>query len=330
MTTPQITIIIPVYNVEKYLNRCLDSVLAQTFKDFEAILIDDGSTDNSRNICNQYAQKDKRIRVICCKNGGPSKARNVGLEYAKSPWVTFIDSDDYVTSEYLENFMRYNNDDPETQVIQGYYSMGYNRIEDNTLYPSTKYESHIAQEGVRSLYIEKNNLLYNWAVWCKIFSTEIIQKNNIKFEQSLWCGEDGLFWHKYLCFIKKIVYIEEQSYFYFCPKNFDSVSRNGKHRLTVNGHIALAQNYKYISSVLPRKFRMGYKYTSLLKMYYLKNYFKALCMYEKLTDEQKNTIKALRPPKTFLAFGTKGFIFWIMNLIPTKALIYILSHINIK
>lgn len=326
---PYISVIIPVYNVENYLKRCLDSVLAQTIQNFEVIIVDDGSTDNSKEICYRYSQRDKRIKVISCKNGGPSKARNVGLEHVRAPWVTFIDSDDYVTPKYLENFIKYNNNDPEIQVIQGYFTMGYNGLEDNTLYPSTKYESYVAKEGERSLYIEKNNLLYNWAVWCKIFSTEIIRKNNLKFEESIWCGEDGLFWHNYLCFIKKIIYIEEQGYYYFCPKDFDSVSRNNKHKLNAKEYLILAQNYKHISTVLPQKFKMGYKYAAYMRMYYLKYYFKAISMYENLTIKQRSTIKAIRPRKTYIVLSAKGIMLWIANLLPIRIFRYIYSFIKI-
>ena len=171
-----ISVIIPIYNASSYLKRCLDSLLNQTYKSFEAILIDDGSTDNSLDICKKYAQIDKRIKIICSTNGGPSRARNIGLEQVKTPWVTFIDSDDFVTPFYLENFIKYNESDYETQVIQGYYTVGHNNNKQDTIYPDTKYEHHIVKEGEHSSYIEDIHLLYNWAVWCKIFSIDIIRK----------------------------------------------------------------------------------------------------------------------------------------------------------
>ena len=93
---PQISVIVPVYNTEKYLHRCIDSILAQTFTDFELLLIDDGSTDNSGTICDEYATKDSRVRVFHKKNGGVSSARNLGVDNAKGEWVTFVDSDDCV------------------------------------------------------------------------------------------------------------------------------------------------------------------------------------------------------------------------------------------
>ncbi len=97
-----ISIIVPVYNVEKYLNRCIDSVLAQTFTDFELILVDDGSTDASGKICDEYSSKDSRIRVIHKQNGGLSDARNVGIEASIGDYLMFVDSDDWVAEDYVK------------------------------------------------------------------------------------------------------------------------------------------------------------------------------------------------------------------------------------
>ena len=101
-----ISIIVPVYKVEKYLSRCIDSILSQTFKDFELILVNDGSPDNSGDICNKYAEKDKRVIVLNQANGGLSSARNAGLNWlydnSDSQWITFVDSDDWIHPNYLE------------------------------------------------------------------------------------------------------------------------------------------------------------------------------------------------------------------------------------
>ena len=99
-----ISIIVPIYNREKYLSECIDSILVQSYSDFEVLLIDDGSTDRSGEICDEYAQKDARIRVFHKENGGVSSARNVGLDNATGEWIAFVDSDDWVGEKYLESF----------------------------------------------------------------------------------------------------------------------------------------------------------------------------------------------------------------------------------
>lgn len=99
---PLISVVVPVYNVEKYLNRCLDSIVSQTYHNLEIILVDDGSTDSSLEICEEYAKKDTRIRVFHKENGGVSDARNYGIDYSRGEYVTFVDSDDKVTDDYVE------------------------------------------------------------------------------------------------------------------------------------------------------------------------------------------------------------------------------------
>ena len=99
---PTISVIVPVYNAEMYLHRCIDSVLAQTYQNFELLLIDDGSKDSSGTICDEYAAKDARVRVFHKEIGGVSSARNVGLDHAQDEWITFVDSDDYIEEkEYV-------------------------------------------------------------------------------------------------------------------------------------------------------------------------------------------------------------------------------------
>lgn len=98
MNNPQISVIVPVYNAEKWLRRCVDSILAQTFTDFELLLIDDGSTDGSPAICDEYAVKDSRVRVFHKPNGGVSSARNLGLDHALGEWICFVDSDDRISN----------------------------------------------------------------------------------------------------------------------------------------------------------------------------------------------------------------------------------------
>ena len=103
--TPKISVIVPVYNAEKYLHRCIDSILSQTFTDFELLLINDGSKDSSGAICDEYAAKDNRVRVFHKENGGASSARNLGLDNAKGEWIAFVDSDDLLEVNMLNHLL---------------------------------------------------------------------------------------------------------------------------------------------------------------------------------------------------------------------------------
>ena len=114
---PMISVIVPIYNVEKYLARCIDSILAQTFSDFELLLIDDGSTDDSRRIADGYAAKDARVRVCHRQNGGVTSARATGVKQSEGEWICFIDSDDYVDADYLKTLLNASNDGKYEVVI---------------------------------------------------------------------------------------------------------------------------------------------------------------------------------------------------------------------
>ena len=118
MTTPVLSIIVPVYNVEKYLARCIDSILAQTFTDFELILVDDGSTDNSGEICDDYMVMDPRIVVLHKQNGGQSSARNAGLDITRGEYITFVDSDDYISSDCYKGNMDILQNDRTIDILE--------------------------------------------------------------------------------------------------------------------------------------------------------------------------------------------------------------------
>ena len=105
MNIPFISVIVPVFNAEKSLHRCVDSILTQKYTDFELLLINDGSTDSSGAICDRYAAKDSRVRVFHKENGGASSARNLGLDNARGEWITFCDSDDFVDKDWLKNYI---------------------------------------------------------------------------------------------------------------------------------------------------------------------------------------------------------------------------------
>ena len=118
MSDSLISVIVPVYNSEQTLHRCIDSILGQTYRNFELLLINDGSKDRSGEICDEYARKDNRVKVFHKENGGVSSARNVGLDNARGEWITFCDSDDHVSKEWLSNML--DNDTGCDLVVQGF------------------------------------------------------------------------------------------------------------------------------------------------------------------------------------------------------------------
>lgn len=214
MNKPIISIIVPVYNVEKYLPRCIDSILAQTFTDFELLLIDDGSIDNSGNICDDYAKKDNRIRVFHKQNGGVSSARNLGLDNAKGEWITFVDSDDLIDNETLNDYLRYNAD----LICQGLKQIN---AMDNSIEDLKKYdflEASVSDHISYALYIMFINGSFGY-IWNKLFKHRILKDHNIRFIEGISIREDEIFVFKYCQYIKSIVLLPTINYNYVHYQN---------------------------------------------------------------------------------------------------------------
>jgi len=207
----KLSIIIPVYNTEKYLKKCIDSILNQSFSDYELLLINDGSTDDSGKICDEYSKIDNRIKVLHKKNGGVSSARNTGIENASGEWVTFIDSDDWINHGYIENLVNdtYLNVD---LIIHGTVDkMNKNHI--NGIFNSSEYN-----------YVFNNlKLSYNGYPFSKLFKNHIIKTNNIKFIEHVNLCEDTLFLIEYLSYSTKIKHRSKCLYNY--NETNDSLSR---------------------------------------------------------------------------------------------------------
>ena len=200
-----VSIIVPVYNAERYLHRCIDSILAQTFTDFELLLIDDGSKDNSGAICDEYAVKDSRIRVFHKENGGASAARNYGLDKAVGKYICFIDADDWVDKDYIERLLPA---DGEDMVI---CSFMYDTMEVFLLGDYVRDKQNIA----KNFYALIDHMAI-CAPWCKIMRRDIIDQNNIRFDVNVSAGEDMLFVCDYFSAgLDKIRTISQPLYHYY-------------------------------------------------------------------------------------------------------------------
>ena len=139
----KISVIIPIYNNAVYLPQCLDSLLAQSFQDFEGILVDDGSTDGSATVCDDYQQKDSRLKVFHIQNHGVSYARNYGIEKATGEWIGFVDSDDWITTDFLATL--YAHTDKDTDVVMGslFFNIGEKEITRSCSKPCAMSESYV-------------------------------------------------------------------------------------------------------------------------------------------------------------------------------------------
>lgn len=245
---PLISVIVPVYNTEKFLCNCIESVQKQSYTNYELVLIDDGSTDHSSQICDEYASIDPKIRVIHKNNSGVSDARNKGLDICKGQYLMFLDSDDCIKENCLkilfENIQKYNADIVSGITVDSSYKCKNGE----------KYEIWKKGEGIKES-LSDNHFAY--AVWAKLYRREVI--GNTRFRSEYRINEDSLFVFELLCKEIKFVGISEEVYFYrnnpnsasnarFSEKYFDILKvSNVKFKIIENNfpdYISLAQNMK--------------------------------------------------------------------------------------
>ena len=214
---PTISVIIPVYNVQQYLNRCVDSITAQSFSDFELILVDDGSTNSDGATCDQVAERDSRAIVIHKENGGVSTARNAGLEVCCGSYATFCDSDDYWSKDRLEVFGESLNQNKSDIISTDYTIVGRDYSEKLVRHRSKgNFSFGEMSETVDFIIWEVLSGRLGWEIWTKLFRAEIIKEQRIRFcETCENFAEDLGFLIEYALYCRKITAIEYSGYYYY-------------------------------------------------------------------------------------------------------------------
>lgn len=278
----KISVVIPVYNVEKYLSECLDSVIYQTYKNLQIILVDDGSTDSSGKICDEYAEKDDRITVVHQSNAGAGAAKNTGLELIDGDYFSIIDSDDYIELDMYEKMVnsleKYNSDIAQCLFRNVFVNDSFDRkykIKGN--YPKILTSKNFLKE-----------YLYDWKYaifWNKLFKKSLLQ--NIKFPVGRKI-DDEFFTYKLVCNAKKVVNIDNILYNYRMRKT-SVMNENNSDRLIYDRIDCFIERYNYVSNVFPSLER---KY--LLKLYDGLLYFKTLL---NNTEKIESIISKIETPK---------------------------------
>ena len=221
MGNPKVSIIVPIYNVEKYLDRCMNSLVNQTLKDIEIIMVDDGSPDNCPKMCDEWAKKDSRIKVVHKKNGGLGYARNSGLDVAMGEYVAFVDSDDYVDLGMYEKLYKAAEENNNDAVFCGFKKeFSPNRfIECKECDTYTEYSSDKMNELVLDFIAApphcKSEYIHDMSVWHSIYKRSVIEENNIRFiSERDYASEDIPFQIDFLKCCKKIGFIPNIFYVY--------------------------------------------------------------------------------------------------------------------
>lgn len=269
--TIPISVIVPVYNTKKWLPRCIDSILAQTFTDFELILVNDGSTDYSGKICDSYAATDQRIRVMHKSNGGVSSARNAALDIVKGQYIAFIDADDYIDMDYLAAMWEYGSD----IIISGA------KINELTIKPS---------ECENLKFHQYNDFLNNFfdkpyvrAPWAKLYSRQIIQNHHIRFDERIRWGEDYIFFLEALTHSQSISLHPDAMYHYEEPTAI------GKYKFTTSDYqVGLTKSEQLLMGLSLTSFASGTPLDTnrLWHFYSMRDYVNHLTKKERL-DEWK-------------------------------------------
>lgn len=214
-----ISIIIPVYNAEKTISRCLDSLVHQTYKDLQIIIIDDGSTDASFSICQKYQENDKRIDLLHQPNAGQSAARNLGMDHAKGEYISFVDADDYVKTDTYEKVI---NSIKNADALFFGYVEKYEEVQhEKVVIPSVCGMMYMKD----ALYYCFTPLDYSTVVWNKVFKKELISQ--VRFDTSIYQAEDDLFFAQASLHLKTVVLFNEPLYYYIQRKQ--SISHSFKH-----------------------------------------------------------------------------------------------------
>lgn len=278
----EISIIVPVYKVENVLHYCIDSILSQTYRDFELILIDDGSPDESGQICDEYACKDNRIRIVHKENEGVSVARNTGIELARGKFICFVDSDDYIQSDYLEKLVSAVEYHPDYENI--WCKLHTVESYDENL---SKRESCYNEElcSVKDIMTLHEKWLDAGPV-CKLYNREIIINNNITFDKNLSLGEDLTFNFDYLdCTNGDIVVVDCELYNYV-HTSADSLSNKYYNNMFDIYKQLNSMMYKYMKKWNCDKVQFGKYYNACFYKYevVMKNTFHNDC---KLSVKEK-------------------------------------------
>lgn len=310
MSKPLLSIIVPVYNVEKYIERCIKSILNQSFTNFELILVDDGSPDNCGKICDEYKNKDKRIKVIHKKNGGLSDARNAGIEIAKGEYIAFVDSDDFI-NKYMYEIL-YKNEkklDADISICNFKMVCENDRIDENILISSEDVKVYDRNEALNKLYGNEN--LQFIVAWNKIYKKELFL--NIRYEYGK-CHEDEFIIHKLIYKSNKVVSCSEKLYYYF--ENDSSIMRR---KFNVNRVDVIEAMEKRMSFFREKALiELEYKTQNMFLYYFFPYYHKVKmelkdsnCLKKMKKQFKRNYKYLLRNPN----YNLKVKIFWFIFIV---------------
>ena len=332
MVNPKVSVIVPIYNVEKYLDRCMQSLLNQTLKEIEIILVDDGSPDNCPQLCDAYAKKDLRIKVIHKQNAGLGFARNSGIDRANGEFIAFVDSDDYIETTMYENLYNEAIQSNSDAVFCGFKTETKKDIWEDSkeIEVRTEWNGNNVYEFmldmVASAPYQKKERKYSMSVWHSIYKSSVIKNNNITFHSEREIlSEDIPFQIDFLKRAKKVVYLPIIGY-YYCLNNTSLTAsfKAEKFSKTILLFHLLSEKLKEIPKAQERvdRFFIGYSRSHLTHLIQsnLKN--KSEWLYKDLKEDIWNQLK-IRYKPSFLPIYPRIFYSLIIHNYPNLLILYI-------
>ncbi len=291
-----VTIIVPVYNAEKYIERCIKSVLSQSCSSFELIIVNDGSTDSTDKICKNICSPHANCYILEQPNMGVSAARNYGISRATGKWIAFLDSDDFLEPDFVETLEKYSSTDNADFMLFNYSVIGRDIMHNNIRSWGGVYQdNHLLIDGVinsNSNIFSKTSLRSPWA---KAYRTKIIHENNLHFEKDVTIGEDMLFNLAYYFLIRNFIYVDRVVYNY--QYSDDSFSRRFNSNL-IETDIAFHKNMNQILD----KYRLVKQYENQTGKFIVNGYLSCLkrCIFNPENPEpySKRVKKAIELTKS--------------------------------
>jgi len=255
----KISIIVPIFNAENTLDKCIQSIIKQTYHNIEVILINDGSTDNSGNICIQYKKLDKRIKYYKTPNQGVSHARNLGIEKSTGIFICFVDSDDIIDKNFCE-LLQKNIVKNNAQLAACGYKIT-RKLDNNSIISNIASNTNI--EVVTDKKVEYLFKEYKGFLWNKMYLKSIIKEKQIKLDEKIYMCEDLLFNFEYLKYVNKVAYIDNKLYVYYISKSNASIAINNKWFTVLEVYKKIYYNIKSYNKML----KIIFYYNYLLTLY---------------------------------------------------------------
>ncbi|MCM1339130.1 MAG: glycosyltransferase [Muribaculaceae bacterium] len=280
MVSPKVSVIIPVWNSEKYLKKCLDSVIAQTYKNLEIICVNDGSTDKSLDILNEYAQRDKRIIVVTQENAGVSAARNNGLSVATGDYAAFVDSDDWLEANCYELAIRTALKNPDVELVQWCANVVNSRNADKKEYKANVewFSGAFRNKQILSVNVAKRMF---YTTWASLFRMDIIKNLQLRFKNYKYC-EDLLFVTMYLSQVSKIYFMPDKLYNYVLAKDSATTMYSSRHNPKYYFQVNISEALDCYNFY--KKIRRGQKFREII----FPRFFNTICWgYSNLPDSEK-------------------------------------------